>query len=189
MREVNVRFLGSEWRHRMFDVCGVGWFRRREERDVFITHLDPDHLPLKEYVIGAPLRFFAAGDLLPALLRRYGDSFEVAEYDDVLRLEHTTVSKGRFVTRTTYAFFIRNAMVIPECNSPNRLIREYSPRFAFLFVSYQSHRHPVGFNNRRRDVFILHNKVWKPYAPNVIPKIVFSYTEEDREFYNRYVAH
>lgn len=43
-----------------------------------------------------------------------------------------------------------------------------------IFVSYQSHSHPAGFNNGRRDVFILDNRIWKPYAPNIIPKIVMS---------------
>jgi len=172
----------------MFDVCGLGFFRRREERDVFITHLDPDHLPLKEYVIGAPLRFYTAASILPSLVRRYADAFEVAEYDDVLELEHTTISNRRFVTKTAYAFFLKDAMIIPECDNPDALIREYSPKFAFLFVSYQSHHHLVRFNNRRRDVFILHNKVWRPHAPNIIPKIVFSCTKEDKEFFDRYIA-
>ena len=172
----------------MFDVCGIGEFRRREERDVFITHLDPDHLPLREYILGAPSRFYTAADIPPALRKRYGGSFEVAEYDDVLKLKHTTISNRRFVTKTAYAFFLKEAMIIPECDDPDALIREYSPKFTFLFVSYQSHNHLVKFNNHRRDVFILNNKVWRPHAPNVIPKIVFSCTREDREFYNRYIV-
>lgn len=170
----------------MFDVCGIGEFRRREERDVFITHLDPDHLPLKEYIMGAKIRFFTAAQFLPELTRKYGDAFEVLEYTDVLRLKHTTVKGGKYVKVDAYAFFIGEGMLIPECDDPDALIREYSPKFAFLFVSYQSHYHPVGFNNRRRDVFIVHNKVWRPYAPNVIPKIVFSCMREDRELYAKY---
>jgi hypothetical protein len=78
-------------------------------------------------------------------------------------------------------------MVIPESDNPDKLIEEYRPKFAFMFVAYQSHQHPVSFNNHRRDVFILHNKIWRPYAPNIIPKIVFSSTKEDKELFTKYI--
>lgn len=80
-------------------------------------------------------------------------------------------------------------MVIPECDNPDQLIKEYGPKLAFVLVSYQSHNHLSSFNNHRRDVFIVHNKVWRPYAPNVIPKIVFSSTDEDRLLYLKYFKH
>jgi len=186
---VDVKMLGPEWRHRMIDVCGIGVFRKREEREVFITHLDSDHLPLKEHVAGSRLKFRAPAPLLAILTERYGDSFEVQEYSDVLKLEHMTfsVNKRKLVSRTTYAFFIKDSIIIPECDTPDRLIEEYRPRFAFVLVCYQSHNHISGFNNRRRDVFIVHNKVWKPYAPNVIPKIVFSSASEDVELFHKYL--
>jgi len=188
-RQVSVKMLGPEWRHRIIDVCGVGAFKRSEERLAYITHLDPDHLPLKEYILGAKVRFFTAPKFVKGLDAFYGGAFEVCEYSDVLMLKHATVTgRGKVVERETCAFFMGEAMVIPECDDPDGLIKEYKPRFAFIFVAQQSHRHPVGFNNNRRDVFILHNKVWKPYAPNVIPKIVFSSTREDREAFTNHIV-
>jgi hypothetical protein len=188
-KPVSVKMLGPEWRHRMIDVCGVGVFRRKEERLTYITHLDLDHLPLKEYVLGAKIRFFTASKFMRGLEAFYGGAFDVCEYNDVLMLKHTTISgKRKIVEKETCAFFIGEAMIIPECDDPDKLIMEYRPKFAFIFVSQQSHQHPVSFNNHRRDVFILHNKVWTPYAPNVIPKIVFSSTEEDKKMFTNYVA-
>jgi len=188
-KHVTVKMLGAEWRHRMVDVCGVGVFRRKDERLVYITHLDSDHLPLKEHVLGANMRFFTASKFVKKLEVFYGGAFDVYEYSDVLMLRHTTInSKRRIVERETCAFFVGEAMIIPECDDPDELIREYRPRVAFIFVAQQSHQHPVGFNNHRRDVFILHNKIWKPYAPNVIPKIVFASTGEDRRLFKSYIA-
>lgn len=186
---VNVKILGSEWWHRMIDVCGVGTYRKEAWREVFITHLDPDHLPLKEHVAGGLLKFKVSEEHFCYISKTYGDLFEVEEYGDVLRLEHTTLwlSRRKYVTRTTYAFFIKDSMVIPECDNPDQLIKEYRAKFAFILVSYQSHNHLSGFNNHRGDVFIVHNKVWKPYAPNIIPKIVFASTSEDKDLFNRHM--
>jgi hypothetical protein len=117
----------------------------------------------------------------------YGKAFNIFEYNDVLMMKHTTFSEGRFVEKDVCAMFIGNAMVIPESDNPDKLIEEYRPKFAFMFVAYQSHQHPVSFNNHRRDVFILHNKIWRPYAPNIIPKIVFSSTKEDKELFTKYI--
>ena len=182
---VDVKMLPQEWWHRMIDVCGVGVFERRVARDVFITHLDPDHLPLREYVAGSRLTFLSAPKLVDELARKYR-GFEVIEYRDVLELEHTTLSSGRHVLKTAYAYFIEDCVVIPECDDPDELICEYKAKLHFLFVSHQSHHHPVSFNNNRRDVFILDNRVWKPYAPNIIPKIVFSSTRDDEELFKSY---
>jgi hypothetical protein len=186
-KPVSVKMLGSEWWHRMIDVCGVGMFRRDRERHGYITHLDPDHLPLKEYVLNAKVRFFTAPKFVEKLSAFYGKAFNIFEYNDVLTMKHTTFSEGRFVEKDVCAMFIGNAMVIPESDNPDKLIEEYRPKFAFMFVAYQSHQHPVSFNNHRRDVFILHNKIWRPYAPNIIPKIVFSSTKEDKELFTKYI--
>lgn len=183
---VSVKMLGPEWRHRMIDVCGMGEFRRRKQRAVFITHLDSDHLPLKEYVLGANLRFFTSSTYLKRLEEMYGDVFEVCEYTDVIETEHTTKHGRKYIRVKTFGFFFKEALVVPECDNPDELIKEYSPRFTMIFVAYQSHIHPVSFNNRRRDVFILDNRVWKPWAPNIIPKIVFSSTASDAELYRKY---
>ncbi len=188
---VDVKMLPREWYHRMVDVCGVGVFDKRQWRDVFITHLDSDHLPLKEAIAGAKIKFYVARGLVPAIQKAYGDAFEVVEYTDVLKLKHTTLTfraRGmKFVEKATYAYFIHDAVVLPESDNIDRLVEEYKPKFTFLFTAYQSHSHPVNFNNHRRDVFILHNKVWKPYAPNIVPKIVFSCSTDDRALYDRYV--
>jgi len=188
-RTVDVKMLGPEWRHRMIDVCGIGVYRKDTWREVFITHLDPDHLPLKEHIAGGLLKFRVPKEYFCHVSKIYGELFEVEEYSDVLRLEHTTLwpGRGKYVTRAAYAFFIRDSMVIPECDNPDQLIKEYGPKLAFVLVSYQSHNHLSGFNNYRRDVFIVHNKVWKPYAPNIIPKIVFASTSDDRELFHKYV--
>jgi hypothetical protein len=178
-KHVSVEMLGPEWWHRMIDVCGVGTFRREKERSIYVTHLDLDHLPLKEHILEANVRFFTAPKFMKELSAFYGDAFSVHEYDDVLMLKHSTVRGGRVIQRLTCAFFIGEAMIIPECDSPDKLIEEYRPKFALMFVAQQSRQHSAGFSDHRRDVFILHNKVWKPYAPNVIPKIVFSSTDKN----------
>lgn len=183
---VDVKMLPPEWRHRIVDVCGVGPFKRTELRDVFVTHTHLDHLLLKEYVHGARLRFFTAKKYLPEITGKYGDIFEVCEYRDVAEVHHTTRHGNRFVSVASFVYFIKDAVIIPESDNPGELIREYAPRFAFTFVSRQSHLHPVSFNNRRRDIFILDNAVWRPYAPNIIPKIAFSCSKEDRELYRRF---
>ena len=185
---VSIRMLGLEWRHRMIDVCGVGVFKRTELRDVFITHLHLDHLPLTEYIYGAKLRFFTASIYISEVAAKYGDMFEVCEYNDVAEVRHTSRHGNRFVMVPTIIFFFKDVAVIPEVDDPDGLIREYAPRYAFLFVSRQSHSHPASFNNRRRDVFIVDNNAWRPYAPNIVPKIVFSCTGEDRELFSRFYA-
>jgi len=185
-RHVSVKMLGPEWRHRMIDVCGIGTFRRAEYRDVFVTHIHLDHLPLKEYIAGARLKFFTAPEYYSALIKRYGGEFEVCEYTDIIRTSHTTLIGRQFVKVNTYGFFWKDALLVPESDDVASLIKEYAPKFALVFISYQSHLHPVSFNNRRGDVFIVDNRVWKPYAQNVIPKIAFSCTEEDRELYEKY---
>jgi len=184
---VDVKMLPREWWHRMIDVCGVGAFRRTELRDVFITHVHLDHLPLKEYVLGTRLRFFTASDYMPKIADIYGDSFEVFEYTDVARVTHTSRHGNRFMKVASIIFFIKNAVVIPECDSPGKFIEEYSLKYAFVFVSRQSHQHPIDSSIwKRKDVFIIDNATWRPYAPNVIPKIVFSYT--DKELYRKFCA-
>jgi hypothetical protein len=185
-KPVSVKMLGPEWWHRMIDVCGVGVFRREERRDVFITHTHLDHLLLEEYIKGARLRFFAASEYCSELINKYGGEFEVYEYKDVIKTSHTTFVGRQYVKVNTYGFFWKDAMLVPETDNPELLIAEYAPKFAFIFASYQSHKHPVGFNNARKDVFIVDNRVWRPYSPNVIPKIVFSCSRSDRELYRRY---
>jgi len=185
-RTVDVKMLGPEWRHRMIDVCGVGKFRRRDQRDVFITHLHLDHLPLKEYILGANLRFFSPKTYLANVEKIYGDTFEICEYDDVIETEHTSIHGRKYIKVKTYCFFLGETLVIPECDDPNKLLREYSPKFTIIFIAHQSHFHLVDFNNRRKDVFILDNRVWEPYAPNIIPKIVFSSAQSDIELYRKY---
>jgi len=170
----------------MIDVCGVGAFRRTERKDAFVTHTHLDHLPLKEYIAGAQLRFFTAAEYCPALIKKYGDKFEVCEYTDVIKTSHTTLVGKQFVKVNTYGFFWKEALLVPESDDVELLIAEYAPEFAFIFVSHQSHLHPVDFNNGRKDVFIVDNRVWKPYASNVIPKIAFSCSKEDRELYERH---
>jgi hypothetical protein len=98
-KPVSVKMLGSEWWHRMIDVCGVG----------YITHLDPDHLPLKEYVLNAKVRFFTAPKFVEKLSAFYGKAFNISEYNDVLMMKHTTFSEGRFVEKDVCAMFIGNA--------------------------------------------------------------------------------
>jgi len=170
----------------MIDVCGAGAVRRQKQRDVFITHLHLDHLPLKEFVTGANIRFFTSSYYLTGLKELYGNSFEICEYRDVVATEHTTMLGRKYVKVETFGFFFKEALVIPECNNPNDLIKEYAPRFTFIFVAHQSHSHIVEFNNRRKDVFILDNRAWKPYAPNIIPKIVFSSSPSDVELFRRH---
>ncbi|MEM2169275.1 MAG: hypothetical protein QXO15_06945 [Nitrososphaerota archaeon] len=100
-RTIDVKMLGPEWRHRMIDVCGVGRFIRGMKRDVFVTHLDSDHLPLREYIAGSPLRFCVASPLINDVQRLYGKSFDFVEYLDYIELKHTTVHsvKKRFTER------------------------------------------------------------------------------------------
>ncbi|MEM2045446.1 MAG: hypothetical protein QXO20_04620 [Candidatus Bathyarchaeia archaeon] len=104
----------------MIDVCGIGVYRKDTWREVFITHLDPDHLPLKEHIAGGLLKFRVPKEYFCHVSKIYGELFEVEEYSDVLRLEHTTLwpGRGKYVTRAAYAFFIRDSMVIPECDNP-----------------------------------------------------------------------
>jgi len=170
----------------MFDVCGIGFFRREEERDVFIIHLDLDHLPLKDYIAGARMKFYVAPPIFQEVFRRYGEAFEVEEYSDILMVKGEYFYMGR--TRGNYAFvyFIHDAVVIPECCNASELIEEYGLKYTFVFVFKQPRSHFSDFNNRRRDVFILDNSVWRPYAPNVIPKIVFA--ESDRKTFREHFA-
>ena len=170
----------------MFDVCGIGEFRRREERDVFITHLNLDHLPLKEYVADARMRFYVAPPIFQEVHRRYGDVFDVEEYSDILMVEDEYLYMGRTRRNYAFAYFIHDAVVVPECCNASELIEEYSVKYAFVFVFKQPRSHFSDFNNHRRDVFILDNSVWRPYAPNIIPKIVFA--ESDRKAFSKYFA-
>lgn len=188
-RCVDVKMLGSEWWRRMVDVCGVGTFRREKRREVFITHLHLDHMPLKEYIAGAKVRFYVAPAYLTDVMKAYGDSFEVCEYRDIIETAHTALYNQKYVKVKTFGYFFGDELVIPECDGPDDLIKEYSLKTAFIFVAHQSHNHPVSFNNRRRDVFIIDNSTWKPYAPNVIPKIVFSSAPSDAELYRKHFRH
>jgi len=164
----------------------LGVFNHRSWRDVFVTHTHLDHLLLKEYVSGAKLRFYTSKEYFDEVVRRYGDVFEVTEYTDVVKTVHTSLTGRKFERVETTCFFVEECLVIPESDEPQRLIEEYAPKFAFVFVAFQSHFHPVDFDNSRKDVFIVDNRVWKPYAPNVVPKIAFSCSKSDRKLYEQY---
>jgi hypothetical protein len=140
---------------------------------------------LKQALAGFRLRFYTGSKYVERLQKRYG-GFPVEEYTDVLELEHGYYYMERWMRTKAYAFFIKDAIVIPECNNPEKLIEEYRLRMAFIFVAYQSHNHLTGFNNNRNDVFILDNRVWEPYKPNIIPKVVLSNSLEDRKIFEEF---
>jgi len=123
MAASNVRCL----RHRMLQEKG-------RKRCVFITRLDLDHLPLKDYIAGARMKFYVAPPIFQGILRRYGEAFEVEEYSDILMVKDEYLYMGR--TRGNYAFiyFIHDAVVIPECCNASELIEEYGLKYAFVFV-------------------------------------------------------
>jgi len=177
--------LRNEWHRRIIDVCGLGIFSRIQQRIVYITHLHRDHLPLKEYVAGANLKFCTGPRYVKLLQEKYRD-FEVIEYTDVVEVEHTYPYAGRYRVTKTYVFFIGDGIIIPECDNPSEVIREYEAKVTLVFVSQQSHNHLSNFNNRRDDVYILDNRTWERNKPNIIPKIVFSSTDEDRRLYLEY---
>ena len=178
----NVKKLDRSWYGYMFDVCGLGRFNRFTDRKVFITHLHEDHLPAAEFIVGARLKFYTGGDYVEVLREKYKPyGIPVEEYTDVVKLDHTFIY-GRVRSTKTYGFFVKDSIIIPECDNPEILIREYKPKMAFIFVFHQSHNHLVGFNNGRNDIFLLDPRVWSPYKPNVIPKIVPSLSPEDQQY-------
>lgn len=163
----------------LLDVCGVVPFSRSHYKSAFITHMHKDHLPLRERVRGIIL--YTGRAYVDSLKRFYG---EACEYTDVLELDHTYPYEGKIRTVKTYGFFIKEVLFIPECDNPEEILKEYSPKVSLVCVSRQSRQHPVDFKGRD-DVYIVDNGSWFKYKPNVIPKVVFS--EADRQYYGRYI--
>jgi hypothetical protein len=180
--------LGSEWQRRLLDVCGLR-FTKSEPMEAFITHLHRDHLPFREEILNSQLVFKVPEYLIDPLRCKYPRTkIEIEVYTDVMRLPHTfRLSDGRFQTTDSYAYFIGNALVIPECNEPARVLEEYRAKVVFTLVFHQSHNHLIQrFDHNRDDIdFLVDNRTWDKYKENVIPKVVYSRVSDDIELYRR----
>ncbi|HDH44831.1 MAG TPA: hypothetical protein ENG66_05510 [Thermococcus sp.] len=166
------RDLVRKWGKFAFDVCGVGRSKMFQvSRNIFITHTHNDHLPLRE-ALSKEAKIFVASPLLPRIQRLY-PHLTIEEYTDYLQTEHTFIANGRVTKAVTFGYFIHSLVLIPESDHAEKILEEYRSRYTLVFAFKQPRNH-FGelFNNHRRDIFLLDNTVWKPYAPNIIPKII-----------------
>ena len=177
--------LVERWKHTMFDVCGVGReVKTQVNREVFLTHTHNDHLPLAQ-VLASGITMRVAPPLLSRIQRIYGEKVVAEEYSDFVESKHTLMVNNRITTAPTFAYFIKDTVLIPESDNASELVEQYKAKYVFCFAFKQPRNHfGNAFNNRRGDVFILDNSVWSPYAPNIIPKITYALSDEE-EFKRR----
>lgn len=164
------------WSPFLFDVCGVGKeMATRINREIFLTHTHNDHLPLPQ-VLGERAKIYVAPPLLSRVQRIYQNRVPVEEYTDYIETEHTLIANNRVTSVPAYGYFLSDdAIIIPEADNAADLISEYEAKYVFLFVFKQPRAHFGNtFDNCRDDFFLLDVSVWRPYRPNVIPKITFS---------------
>lgn len=176
--------LGKEWQRRIIDVCGIAPFDPQTPTEIYLTHLHKDHMPLV-HQLGKHVKFMVAEELVNEVEKRYGVVGRVQPCDDVLKLEHMYRVGMRIRGTHTYAYFIGNAMIIPECTTPRTILTEYKPKVALVFSFHQAHTDTLEpFSNTDPNIdYLLDNKTWHPYRENVIPKVLYSSTLEDRQLY------
>jgi len=177
----------QKWKPFLFDVCGVGIEKSTQvDRGIFLTHTHNDHLPLPQ-VLGQNAKIHVASPILSRMQRIYPNLTLVEEYTDFVETKHTLIVNNRVTSVPSYCYFINDAVVIPESDDATKLVSEYKAKYMFMFAFKQPREHLGNiFNNNRDDLFLLDVSVWKPYRPNVIPKITFSNT--DREQYQRFLS-
>ena len=170
----------ARWKGTMFDVCGVGKENRLQvNRNVFLTHTHNDHLPLAQ-VLAQGITVRVASPLMSRMEKIYGNRIILEEYTDFLEAKHTFIANNKVTAAPAYAYFMQDAMLIPEADNAAEIIAQYKAKYVFCFAFKQPRGHFGNqFDNKRNDVFILDNSVWNPYAPNIIPKITYAITDEE----------
>jgi hypothetical protein len=175
------------WKPFMFDVCGVNIEGSTKiDRDIFLTHTHNDHLPLPQ-VLGENAKIHVASPMLSRMERIYPNLPIVEEYTDFFETQHTLVINNRVTSVPAYCYFIKDAVVVPESDEAAKLVLDYKAKYKFVFTFKQPREHlGDAFDNHRDDLFLLDVSVWRPYRPNVIPKITFS--NADREQYQQFMS-
>ena len=177
--------LGAKWYWRVVDVCGL---RRPEGRvEVFLTHNHSDHRILPSELRGFKVNIWTPNEALRSIIQRTYPWARVEIWRDTLRLQHTSLVRGRFEKTDAHGYFVDRALVIPECDNPLEVVREYRERINILMVFRRSPRFCVSRIPVEEVDYLLDPSRWffENREPKVIPKVFFSSTPQDRELFER----
>lgn len=157
-----------------YDVCG----QKASLEKYFITHQHLDHLPAKvgvKLVCAPPLL-----DVLEKKLKEVLGFYEVEEYRDFFETKHMFFNGVKFEPVKTYGYFVGSDIaVIPESIDAERFLCEYAVKGLIVIFFKQPRDHLEGCRIRSplqlpENCWFADPSSWKRYAPNVLPKVVFS---------------
>lgn len=190
-----IKKLGSEWQRIILDVCGLRRPEKEDEISIYQSHLHLDHVALPGDLIDKKAIFKAPGTLVDDLKRKYrkamrvNPKIQIEEYTDVLKVPHTSYNPklGKWKSGFSFVFFIKaskgTALVVPECDIPAEIVREYKADVNIVMAFARSRRHQVTFFDYVDVDYIVDNRIWffTNTDSHTIPKVLFSMTREDIE--------